>query len=97
MGFQIDLTNAPFLLVDAPRKSVMVFINLKSFLSELKKIFNKIGKLIPFDLIQYLNENPLQVADWSDHISDTVRRQIEGFCPWGLREWGFIKRHPALV
>jgi len=72
-------------------------INLKPLFSELKKIFDKLEKLIPFDLIQYLNENLPQVSDWSDHISDTVRRQIEGFCPWGLREWGFIKRHPVLV
>ena len=70
---------------------------LEDPIGEIKKIFHKIEKLIPFDLVQYINQNSPTVSDWSDHISDSVRRQIESFCPWGLREWGFIRRYPTLI
>ena len=52
--------------------------------------------IIPFSIIKSLNDFQKQENSWTDDISDDIRRQIEGFCPWGLREWGFSKHIPIL-
>merc|ERR1712062_58700 len=59
----------------------------------LTDLFDKMRTIIPYSLLEELStlDTSEELTDWVEKIDEPMRRKVEGFCPWGLREWGFKK------